>query len=108
MGSLHSLADDGGEGVVIVDALVVHRFHGEGGNASISAQQGGGIPNNILYEDRVLVCLHRDETLVGALEQRVNRSGAGLLGDLYQVLDEDELPAAFFRLRTDFQGDVAA
>ena len=46
--------------------------------------------DHVLDEDRVVVGLHRDVALVGALEQRVDRSRAGRLGQLDEFLDPDE------------------
>ena len=99
--------DDGGEGVVVVDALVVLGFHFVPGHVGMGVELERDVAHEVFDEDRVFVGLHGNEPFVRPLKQGVNGSGAGFLSDGDEVFYQDEFPATFFRLGADFKGHVA-
>ena len=92
---------------MVVDALVVHSADLEPRDAGILLEEASGVADDVLDEDRIVVSLHGDVALVGALEDRIHWRGGGSLGNANQFLDPDELPVAVGLLRADGQGHVA-
>ena len=63
-----------GEGIVIVDALLVPSFDAIPGNPRIAPHGNGGTSDHVLHEDGIVVGLHCDVPLVRPLEHRIDRA----------------------------------
>ena len=87
---------------MIVDALVVLRLHGVGGEIIVFLQAGGDVPDHVLDEHGIFVSPLRDEFLVGALEEGIDLAAGRILHDADEILDPEELPEPYL------DGDDAA
>ena len=81
-----------------MDALVVHSPDLEPLDARISFELGGRVSDDIFHENRIVVCLHGDMALIGALEEGIDRGGGRFFCNIHEFLDPEEIPRAILFL----------
>ena len=92
-----------------MNALVVYGSNLEPLNASIGFKFGRRVADDIFDENRVVVGLHRDMPLIGALEEGIDRGGGRFFRHIHEFLDPEEVPGTIlFLAGADGDGDIPA
>ncbi len=92
-----------------MDALVVYGADFEPLNARIGLELGRRVSDDIFDENRVVVGLHGDMALVGALEEWVDRDRSRFFCHIDEFFDPEKIPGAiFFLAGANGDGDISA
>ena len=83
---------------MVVDALVVYGADLKPFDARVGFELGGRVSDDIFDENRVVVGLHGDMALVGALEEWIDRGGGRFFCNIHEFLDPEEIPRAILFL----------
>ena len=81
-----------------MDALVVYGADLKPFDARVGFELGGRVSDDIFDENRVVVGLHGDMALVGALEEWIDRGGGRFFCNIHEFLDPEEIPRAILFL----------
>lgn len=83
---------------MVVDAFVVHGANLEPLDAGVGFELSCRVADDIFDENRVVVSLHGDMALVGALEEWIDRRGGRFFRHIHEFFDPEEVPGAILFL----------